>query len=104
MLEDGSVDGDSRLVVHLDGRARQVDAGTIIQLAPGESNTLFPGTFHAFWGEKGGVVVGEVSSVNDDVNDNFFAEPIARFSQIEEDTEALRLLVNDYANIGETFA
>jgi D-lyxose ketol-isomerase len=34
--------------------------------------------------------------VNDDVTDNIFADPIGRFSQIEEDEPPLRLLVSDY--------
>lgn len=96
MHDDGSVDENSSLVAHLDGEAREVAAGTVLLLAPGESITLFPGTYHAFWGEGGGVVVGEVSTVNDDKADNFFAAPLARFSSIEEDAVPYRLLVNDY--------
>ncbi|RYH06799.1 D-lyxose/D-mannose family sugar isomerase [Tropicimonas sp. IMCC6043] len=83
------------IVAHLDGVARDVAPGTTIELKPGESITLFPGTFHAFWGEGGDVVVGEVSSVNDDKADNFFAEPLARFSDIEEDELPYRPLVTD---------
>ena len=96
MRDDGSVDEESSLVAHLDGEAREVAAGTVLLLAPGESITLFPGTYHAFWGEGGPVVVGEVSTVNDDKADNFFAAPLARFSGIEEDAVPYRLLVNDY--------
>ncbi|NPD65788.1 D-lyxose/D-mannose family sugar isomerase [Lichenicola cladoniae] len=96
MRDDGSVDEDGSLVAHLDGEAMEVAAGTVLLLAPGESITLFPGTYHAFWGEGGAVVVGEVSSVNDDKADNFFASPLARFSSIEEDAIPYRLLVNDY--------
>jgi D-lyxose ketol-isomerase len=96
MRDDGSVDEHGSLVAYLDGEAREVAAGTVLLLAPGESITLFPGTYHAFWGEGGAVVVGEVSSVNDDKADNFFASPLARFSSIEEDAIPYRLLVNDY--------
>ena len=41
-------------------------------------------------------MVGEVSAVNDDHNDNLFYEPQMRFPHIEEDQEPRRLLVSDY--------
>ena len=67
-----------------------------IELDPGESVTLLPGVWHAFWGEGGDVLIGEVSTVNDDLTDNIFRDPIGRFSDIEEDTAPLHLLVSDY--------
>ena len=42
------------------------------------------------------MLIGEVSTVNDDLTDNIFAEPLGRFSQIEEDEAPLHLLVSDY--------
>ena len=45
----------------------------------------------------GKVLVGEVSKVNDDVNDNRFLKPTGRFPEIEEDEPPLHLLVGDYA-------
>jgi D-lyxose ketol-isomerase len=71
-------------------------AGGLLSLDPGESVTLLPGIWHAFWGEDADVLIGEVSMVNDDLTDNIFADPIGRFSQIEEDEPPLRLLVSDY--------
>ena len=71
--------------------------GQKLRLAPGESVTLRPGDWHAFWGEGGDVLIGEVSTVNDDETDNIFREPIGRFSTIEEDTAPTHLLVSDYA-------
>ena len=61
-----------------------------------ESVTLLPGNWHAFWGEGGDVLIGEVSTVNDDLTDNIFREPIGRFSSIEEDEAPAHLLVSDY--------
>ncbi|SIS89169.1 carbohydrate ABC transporter substrate-binding protein, CUT1 family [Roseivivax lentus] len=58
---------------------------------------LMPGDWHAFWGEGGDVLVGEVSTVNDDETDNIFREPIGRFATIEEDKDPVHLLVSDYA-------
>lgn len=92
---DGGIDKDAPVVAHLDGLTRRLDPGAVVRLEPGESITLFPGTFHAFWGADGDVVIGEVSSVNDDATDNHFAEPLDRFSTIEEDAAIVRPLVND---------
>jgi len=79
-----------------DGVARRYAPGEVLRLAPGESVTLMPGDWHAFWGEGGDVLIGEVSTVNDDLTDNIFREPIGRFSEIEEDEAPRHLLVSDY--------
>ncbi|KAA6311479.1 D-lyxose ketol-isomerase, partial [termite gut metagenome] len=39
------------------------------------------------------VLVGEVSAVNDDANDNCFHEPVGRFPVIDKDEQPLHLLV-----------
>lgn len=80
-----------------DGVPHRFHAGEKLKLAPGESVTLMPGDWHAFWAEGGDVLIGEVSTVNDDVHDNIFREPIGRFAHVEEDTEPVHLLVSDYA-------
>jgi len=82
--------------VMCDGIRRSYKPGEKLQLAPGESVTLRPGDWHAFWGEGGDVLIGEVSTVNDDECDNIFRDPIGRFSDIEEDEPPLHLLVSDY--------
>ncbi len=79
-----------------DGLARDYGPGEVLRLAPGESVTLMPGDWHAFWGEGGDVLIGEVSTVNDDLTDNIFREPIGRFAAIEEDEAPRHLLVSDY--------
>ena len=79
-----------------DAQPYDFGAGEEIRLRPGESVTLRPGDWHAFWGEGGDVLIGEVSSVNDDVTDNVFVEDIGRFSEIDEDVQPLHLLVSDY--------
>jgi D-lyxose ketol-isomerase len=75
---------------------RTLPAGGLLKLEPGESVTLLPGVWHGFWGEGGDVLVGEVSTVNDDLTDNIFRDPIGRFSAIEEDEAPVHLLVSDY--------
>ena len=46
--------------------------------------------------DGGDVLIGEVSTVNDDETDNIFREPIGRFAEIEEDVAPTHLLVSDY--------
>ncbi len=94
--DNGDVDERTDVTVMTDGVARTQPAGAKLRLQPGESVTLMPGNWHAFWGEEGDVLIGEVSTVNDDLTDNVFREPIGRFSDIEEDVEPLHLLVSDY--------
>jgi D-lyxose ketol-isomerase len=87
---------DSPVAVNTDGVARTVNAGDTVVLGPGESITLPPRCYHKFWAADSRVLVGEVSSVNDDNVDNRFYEPAGRFPQIEEDESPLHLLVGDY--------
>ncbi|MDD5698757.1 MAG: D-lyxose/D-mannose family sugar isomerase [Victivallaceae bacterium] len=89
---------DTPVKVSSDGRNYTVAAGAVLKLTPGESITLFPGQYHKFWGEKGfgQVLVGEVSRVNDDCNDNRFHDPTGRFPTIEEDVSPRFLLCNEY--------
>ena len=82
--------------VFCDGLQRDFRPGDKLKLAPGESVTLMPGDWHAFWGEGGDVLIGEVSTVNDDNNDNIFREQIGRFATVEEDEAPKHLLVSDY--------
>jgi len=94
---DGSIDREAQVTVPCDGAACSLPAGGVLRLGVGESVTLLPGVWHAFWAEDGDVLIGEVSTVNDDETDNVFAEPVSRFAAIEEDEEPLRLLVSDYS-------
>lgn len=89
---------DETINVSIDGVRRQVQPGGIVRLTPGESITLEPYVYHKFWGEekKGRVLVGEVSSTNDDQTDNRFYEPIGRFPTIEEDEAPAHLLAWEY--------
>ncbi|MFX1558612.1 MAG: D-lyxose/D-mannose family sugar isomerase [Promethearchaeota archaeon] len=89
---------ESPVFVSLDGIENKVDAGSVLELTHGESITLNPIHYHKFWAKKGTgkVLIGEVSSVNDDYKDNRFKNKIKRFSEIEEDESPLYLLYNDY--------
>ena len=95
--DQGRFDPDAGGRVMCDGVVRPFAAGEILRLRPGASVTLMPGDWHAFWGEGGDVLIGEVSTVNDDETDNIFRDPIGRFATIDEDEAPRRLLVSDYA-------
>lgn len=86
----------SSVVLSADGVEREIVAGGILTLEPGESVSLPQFCYHQFWGQGGRVLVGEVSMVNDDHTDNRFNPPVGRFPTIEEDEKPLYLLCNDY--------
>jgi D-lyxose ketol-isomerase len=87
------------VIVKVDSVKHIVPAGGKIVLSPGESVCLEQGNYHRFYGETGKskVLVGEVSMVNDDSNDNCFHETIGRFPVIEEDEQPIHLLASDYS-------
>ena len=94
---DGALD-EGDVTVNADGRSYQVPAGTGVELAPGESITLWPHQYHDFDVKPGtgDVLIGEVSMCNDDNADNRFYEEMGRFPTIEEDEAPYRLLCFEY--------
>lgn len=90
-IDDEGTRLGTNVTVRLDGMKRTVRAGEPVIIKPGHSITLPRNLYHRFYGEagKGTVLVGEVSQVNDDLNDNFFYEDVGRFAEIEEDVPAL---------------
>ena len=70
--------------------------GEIVRLNSGERITLTPGIYHEFYPESEVCIIGEVSTANDDLNDNFFVnDDIGRFSEIEEDETPVVKLLSD---------
>jgi D-lyxose ketol-isomerase len=90
---------DSRgqlMTVKRNGVYHVLQSGEIISLTSGERITIEPGIWHSFYGGSPECIIGEVSTANDDVNDNIFSdERIGRFSTILEDEPPLIKLVND---------
>jgi D-lyxose ketol-isomerase len=93
------------LAIAVDGCRRVIQSGDTIRLEPGCSLCIPPRTIHQFWGEEGtgmkidGVcyaVSGEVSTVCDDLADNFFMDDMNRFPQIIEDAPRRHYLCNEY--------
>ncbi len=82
--------------IKIDGVESKVKAGEIVRLKPGQSITYYPYLYHEFWAENGTCMVGEVSKVNDDNNDNRFYDQTKRFSDIIDDEKPFRLLCNEY--------
>jgi D-lyxose ketol-isomerase len=89
---------DGEVEISVDGISRTVKPGEELVLHPGQSVCLKPYVYHRFYGQSGygKVLIGEVSTVNDDANDNRFYEKVGRFPEIEEDVMPRHLLVSDY--------
>lgn len=100
-LKDGSVDYETPVEVDLDGIRYMAAAGEEIHIPTGASITLRPFMYHLFWAKEGmgDLICGEVSSVNDDNTDNFNAEPVSRFTTIEEDEAIVHPLCNEYSKV-----
>jgi D-lyxose ketol-isomerase len=86
------------LSLKLDGRIATVQSGNPIRLLPGQRVTLVPGIYHEFSPASEECIIGEVSTANDDLSDNFFVNPeIGRFPGVEEDEPPLVNLLSDRA-------
>lgn len=84
------------LVVPVDGSPRRLATGEKLVLLPGSRVTLVPGVWHAFYPTSGECIIGEVSTANDDLHDNFFIDPdVGRFPGVEEDEPAAIRLLSD---------
>jgi D-lyxose ketol-isomerase len=82
--------------VRVNGASRQLLSGETLTLPAGERITLTPGIYHAFWAGAPDSIIGEVSTANDDSNDNFFVNPdVGRFPEVEEDEPAIICLLSD---------
>lgn len=83
----------------INGKQINLKHGEIVHLNAGERITLTPGIYHAFWPTTDACIIGEVSTANDDQNDNFFIDPnIGRFSSMDEDEAPYKTLVSDGKN------
>lgn len=92
----GSPEAGGPFFVPVNGEPVSLTGGQVLTLEAGSRITLVPGIYHEFWAETPYCLIGEVSTANDDVNDNLFAdEQIGRFPGIEEDEPAAVKLVCD---------
>jgi D-lyxose ketol-isomerase len=82
--------------VLINNEMRSVPAGAEINLKAGERITLVPNVYHTFYPLTDECIIGEVSTANDDANDNFFVDPnIGRFPHVEEDEAPIVKLLSD---------
>ena len=84
--------------ISVNGLRRTMEPGEKLILTPGESVCLESIHAHRFYGEpgRGEVLVGEVSMVNDDENDNCFLDGVIRFDPVEEDEPPEWIPAADY--------
>lgn len=97
-LPDGAVDREREVRILTDGLERFVPAGAEVEIPRGCSMTVYPGLYHRFFVKPGTgeIVIGEVSSVNDDRTDNYFEVKRPRFIPVEEDCPVAVPLCNEY--------
>lgn len=98
---DEQPDPNTVVEVYSDGTRLTVQPGEVLRIENGQSLTLTPYLYHSFWGAKDAApaIIGEVSSINDDNTDNYFAEEVRRFSMIDEDAAQTYILCNEYDNL-----
>jgi hypothetical protein len=91
---------DTPVILNFDGVWRTLAPGEIVTLNPGESVTIPTRCYHKFWAEGQRVLMGEVSLLSDDKNDNPIYQPLGtgRFAPIEDDEPPRYLLFSDYRN------
>ena len=87
---------DHEFPIQINGEMRLVKSGDFIDLTSGERITLVPGIYHEFSCTTDECIIGEVSTANDDLSDNYFIDPnVGRFPEIEEDEAPIVKLVSE---------
>jgi D-lyxose ketol-isomerase len=86
---------DEDLNVQLDGVTHTIAGGDMVTLTPGESMTLEPYVYHRFWSEKETALVGIISKINNDTDENRYLEPLGISNEIEEDELPIYLLCSE---------
>lgn len=88
--------GEAVVNVRLNQLTKFVASGSIVELDAGSRVTLLPGVYHEFYPLSEECIIGEISTANNDRDDNFFVDPeIGRFPEIDEDEPAQHQLISD---------
>jgi D-lyxose ketol-isomerase len=91
----GESDGE-KFTVFVNNEPRVVGSGDSFTLNSGERVRLVPGVYHEFFPESEECIIGEVSTANDDLHDNFFVNPdVGRYPGVDEDEPPVVHLVSD---------
>lgn len=95
--EGYELDGERPVTIYRDGIKNILPAGTVLHVEKGCSVTIAPYIYHEFFSdeENGELIVGEVSSVNDDTKDNYYLSPL-KLTKIEEDEPEIYHLCGGY--------
>lgn len=89
-------DGGDPFSVAVNGEPHTVAPGETIRLPAGWRVTLVPGVYHEFYPSASECIIGEVSTANNDLDDNFFSNPdVGRYPRMDEDEPALVRLLSD---------
>ena len=81
-----AIEAKGKLTLKINGVNTDINSGEKIELNSGERITILPNIWHEFYPASAECIIGEVSTANDDLNDNFFADSeIGRFPEIHED-------------------
>jgi len=96
LWKDAELRKDEVLSLKINGRVTEVRTGRAVPLHSGERVTLVPGVYHEFYPATAECIIGEVSTANDDLHDNFFVNTdVGRFPGVEEDEPPLLKLISD---------
>lgn len=95
------VNNPRKINVKKNGDSLSYIEGETLVLAAGERITIAPFMWHRFFPSSTECIIGEVSTANDDANDNFFDnKDVGRYPEIEEDAVAtVRLISEKAANL-----
>ncbi|HEX7366271.1 MAG TPA: D-lyxose/D-mannose family sugar isomerase [Pelobium sp.] len=82
--------------IKLNGEIKSYKEGSQLILNEGERITIEPLVWHSFKPIDGACIIGEISTFNDDANDNFFENPeVGRYPEITEDEPPLVTLLSE---------
>ncbi|MDR3689778.1 MAG: D-lyxose/D-mannose family sugar isomerase [Fimbriimonas sp.] len=82
--------------VLVNGEPKSIDSGAFVDLHSGWRVTITPGVFHEFVPLSEECVIGEVSTANDDLHDNYFIDAmVGRYPEVTEDATPIVRLLSD---------
>lgn len=88
--------GNEKFILPINHEPVTAYSNGLIELEAGSRVTLVPGVYHEFYPLSDECIIGEVSTANDDLHDNYFVNrDIGRYPGVEEDEPAAVRLVSD---------
>lgn len=88
--------GSKLVTIPVDHEPVRLASNEIIRLEAGSRVTLQPGVYREFYPLSNECIIGEISTANDDLHDNFFVNPdVGRYPNIEEDEPPMLHLISE---------